>query len=107
MANDRTFATRAFHTRIAAAQDLLHQIAMQTPVGAAFADPVDVRVQLPLVTSTARFGSSLKVEKPPPGSANPAPMVALGVACGAAGAGKWVSFDHPDGRNSTHPIPQK
>jgi hypothetical protein len=46
MANDRTFATAAFHTRIAAAQDLLRQIAMRTPIGAAFADPVDVRVQL-------------------------------------------------------------
>jgi hypothetical protein len=46
MANDRAFATMAFHTRIAAAQDLLYQIAMQTPVGASFADPVDVRVKL-------------------------------------------------------------
>jgi hypothetical protein len=46
MANDRTIATGAFHVRLAAAQGLLQQIAMQTPVGAAFADPVDVRVQL-------------------------------------------------------------
>jgi len=66
MADDRTLATRAFHTRIAAAQDLLHQIAMRTPIGAAFADPVDVRVQLLLVGHhiDCALWELAKVEKP-------------------------------------------
>ena len=77
MANDRTFATRAFHTRIAAAQDPLHQIAVQTRVGAAFTDPVDVRVQLLLVGHyiDCALWSWLKAEKPCAGRAKRAPTM--------------------------------